>query len=194
MLKRLYDWVLGWAETKYGLPVLCIVSFLESSVFPVPPDPLLMALSLGKPKNSIYYAIICSFMSILGGLLGYLIGWAIWELVSSFFFTYLFSIESFNFVSDKYNQNAFIAVIAAAFTPIPYKVFTIAAGVFKINFLLFFVASAIGRSSRFLIEGILIYYFGEKIKTFIEKYFNILSLLFLILLILGFLAVKYFMH
>jgi len=194
MLKRLYDWVLGWAETKYGLPVLCIVSFLESSVFPVPPDPLLMALSLGKPKNSIYYAIICSFMSILGGLLGYLIGWAIWELVSSFFFTYLFSIESFNFVSAKYNQNSFIAVIAAAFTPIPYKVFTIAAGVFKINFLLFFVASAIGRSSRFLIEGILIYYFGEKIKTFIEKYFNILSLLFLILLILGFLAVKYFMH
>ena len=191
MLKKLYDWVIHWAETKYGVPVMAFVSFIESSVFPIPPDPLLMALGLSKPNKAILYAIICSVASIAGGLVGYLIGWAIWEIVSEFFLTYLFSEDAFNYVGIKYNENAFLAILGAAFTPIPYKVFTITAGVFKINLATFILASSIGRSARFLIEGSLIYFFGEKIRNFIEKYLNLLSIIFFILLLVGIYITKY---
>lgn len=191
MLKRLYDWVLHWADTKYGLAVMTFVSFIESSVFPVPPDPLLLALGLGKPKKAILYALICSLASIAGGIVGYFIGWAVWEAVSDFFLTYLFSPEAFNYVGNKYNENAFLAILGAAFTPIPYKVFTITAGVFKINLAVFILASAVGRSARFLIEGFLIYFFGEKIRSFIEKYLGTLSLIFFILLVVGIYVVKF---
>jgi len=191
MLKKLYNWVLSWSETKYGMPVLAGVAFLESSIFPIPPDPLLIALSLGKPKNSFYYVLICSVMSIIGGITGYMIGFILWNQVSPFFFSYLLSVETFNYVGEKYNDNAFLSVLGAAFTPIPYKVFTLAAGVFKIDFVHFMFASAIGRTSRFLIEGVLIYIYGNKIKTFLDKYFNLFCLLFFVLLLLGFIIVKY---
>ncbi len=191
MLKRLYDWVLHWADTRYGVPAMAFVSFIESSVFPVPPDPLLVALGLGKPNKAILYALICSVASIAGGIVGYLIGWAVWEAVSGFFLSYLFSIEAFNYVGQKYNENAFLAILGAAFTPIPYKVFTITAGVFKINIAVFILASAIGRSARFFIEGLLIYFFGENIRNFIERYLKWLSLIFFILLVAGIYLVKF---
>lgn len=191
MIRKLYDWVLNWANTRYGVPALATVSFLESSFFPVPPDPLLMALSLGKPTKALWYAAVCSIMSVLGGILGYFIGWGIWELVSGYFFTYVFSQESFLYVSGKYEENAFLAILGAAFTPIPYKVFTVAAGVFKIHLLELIIASVIGRSARFFIEAGLIYFYGVRIKSFIDKYFNLLVTLFFILLVLGFVAVKY---
>lgn len=191
MLKKLYDWVIHWAETKYGVPVMAFISFIESSIFPIPPDPLLMALGLSRPKKAILYAIICSVASVAGGLVGYLIGWTIWEIVSEFFLTYLFSVDAFNYVEIKYNENAFLAILGAAFTPIPYKVFTITAGVFKINLATFILASSIGRSARFLIEGSLIYFFGEKIRDFIEKYLNLLSIIFFILLLVGIYITKF---
>lgn len=191
MLKKLYDWVIHWAETKYGVPVMAFISFIESSIFPIPPDPLLMALGLSRPKKAILYAIICSVASVAGGLVGYLIGWTIWEIVSEFFLTYLFSVDAFNYVEIKYNENAFLAILGAAFTPIPYKVFTITAGVFKINLATFILASSIGRSARFLIEGSLIYFFGEKIRYFIEKYLNLLSIIFFILLLVGIYITKF---
>jgi len=191
MLKKLYDWVIHWAETKYGVPVMAFISFIESSIFPIPPDPLLMALGLSRPNKAILYAIICSVASVAGGLVGYLIGWTIWEIVSEFFLTYLFSVDAFNYVEIKYNENAFLAILGAAFTPIPYKVFTITAGVFKINLATFILASSIGRSARFLIEGSLIYFFGEKIRDFIEKYLNLLSIIFFILLLVGIYITKF---
>jgi len=191
MLKKLYDWVIHWAETKYGVPVMAFISFIESSIFPIPPDPLLMALGLSRPNKAILYAIICSVASVAGGLVGYLIGWTIWEIVSEFFLTYLFSVDAFNYVEIKYNENAFLAILGAAFTPIPYKVFTITAGVFKINLATFILASSIGRSARFLIEGSLIYFFGEKIRDFIEKYLNLLSIIFFILLVVGIYITKF---
>jgi membrane protein YqaA with SNARE-associated domain len=193
MLRKLYNWVLHWAETRYAIPALILVAFAESSFFPIPPDPLLMALCLGIPKRSLMYAAVCSLASVVGGLFGYYIGWGIWEIVDDFFLTYVFSSDAFLYVSRKYEQNAFLAILGAAFTPIPYKVFTVAAGVFKIDIFTFILASAIGRSARFFIEGGLIYFFGVGIKTFIDKYFNILVTLFFILLVLGFLVVKYWM-
>lgn len=192
MLKRIYDWVLNWADSRYGVVALSIVSFLESSIFPIPPDPLLIALCLGKPSRAFWFALICSVMSVLGGIFGYLIGLVIWEAVSNFFFSYVFSENAFLFVSDKYHQNAFIAILGAALTPIPYKVFTITAGVFKVNFFIFLIASAIGRPLRFFTEAALISIFGQKIKLFIDRYFNILTILFFILLLLGFFVIKYF--
>jgi membrane protein YqaA with SNARE-associated domain len=191
MLRKLYDWVLHWAETRYGVPALALVSFTESSFFPVPPDPLLMALCLGIPERSFWYAAVCSLMSVLGGVFGYLIGWGIWEVVKELFLTYVFSQDAFTYVSIKYEQNAFLAILAAAFTPIPYKVFTVAAGVFKVNLLTLIIASVIGRSARFFLEAGLIYFFGARVKVLIDKYFNLFVTLFFVLVVLGFIAVKY---
>lgn len=191
MIRKLYDWVLSWAETKYGVPVLAVVSFMESSFFPVPPDPLLMALSLGKPKKAFWFAFVCSAASVLGGVAGYFIGWALWDLTSNFFLTYVFSQEAFDYVGNLYQQNEFLAVLGAAITPIPYKVFTVTAGVFHISLISLIIASSIGRSARFFIEAGLIYFFGERIRNFIDKYFNLLLTLFFILIVLGFVIVKF---
>jgi len=191
MLRKLYDWVLSWADTRYGVPALAAISFAESSFFPIPPDPLLMALSLGKPKKAFWYAFVSTVMSVLGGIAGYFIGWALWDILSGFFFAYVFSPESFNYVGSLYKQNAFLAILGAAITPIPYKVFTVSAGVFHVNLLYLIVASALGRSSRFFIEAGLIYFFGEKIRSFIDKYFNLLLTVFFILIVLGVVIVKF---
>ncbi len=190
MLKRLYNWVLSWADTKYGTPALASVSFVESSFFPLPPDPFLMALCLGKPRKSFWYAFICSVSSVLGGLAGYLIGWALWEIVGDFFLTNVFGQEAFSYVSKRYEENAFLAILGAAFTPIPYKVFTVTAGVFQINVLTLIIASSIGRSARFFLEAGLIFFFGEKVKSFIDRYFNTIASLFFTALVFGFVIVK----
>jgi membrane protein YqaA with SNARE-associated domain len=198
-IKKLYDWVLGWAETPYGVPALAILAFSESSFFPIPPDILLIALAVSIPQRAFMYALVCAVSSVFGGMLGYLIGWGLWGVVGDFFLQYIFSplehdIESgkelFQIVQLKYQDNALIAIFTAAFTPIPYKIFTIAAGVFGVGFLTLITASAFGRSLRFFMVAALIYFFGASIKAFIDKYFNILTIIFTILLIGGFLLVS----
>lgn len=183
MLKELYVKILSWAEHKYSVYVLAGVSFLEASVFPIPPDPILLTICLGRPKRSLWFAFICSLFSVLGAVLGYFIGLTLWSAVDDFFFKYVFSEKNFLYVSELYHQNSFLAILTAAFTPIPYKVFTIAAGVFKISLLDLVIASAIGRSCRFFIEGGLFYFFGPSIKTFIDRYFNLLTVIIMLLII-----------
>jgi len=192
-LKKLYDWVLHWAETPYGPLALFLLALAESSFFPIPPDPLLIALCLGAIKKSWRFAFYTSLASIVGGAIGYLIGFGIWEAVDSFFFKYVpgFTESLFERVTANFNEYGFWYVFAAGFTPIPYKVFTIASGVFKLNFVLFLIASAISRSLRFFAVAALFRKFGPSIKGFIEKYFNILAILFFILLLAGFLVVKF---
>ncbi len=191
MFKRIYNWVLHWAHTRYGTPALSAISLTESFIFPIPPDPLLMALCFGRPTRAFYFALVCSTMSVLGGLIGYFIGWGVWNAVSDFFLTYIVSPESFHFVGSKYAENAFLAILGAAVTPLPFKVFTISAGVFNLNLLTFLLASALGRSARFFLEGALIYFFGTNIKHLIEKYFSLALTLFFILLAVGFIVIKY---
>lgn len=193
LIRRLYDWVLHWAHTPYGTPALATLAMAESSFFPIPPDPLLMALAMSRPERSMWYALVCSACSVVGGMLGYLIGWQLWHLVSDFFFTHVpgFTHEVFNLVAQKYNANAFLAVFTAAFTPIPYKVFTIAGGVFQINFIEFLAASMVGRSMRFILVAGLIRVFGAAIKEKIDRYFDWFALGFTVLLILGFIVIKY---
>jgi membrane protein YqaA with SNARE-associated domain len=192
-LKKLYDWVLHWAETPYGPLALFLLALAESSVFPIPPDPLLIALCLGAIKKSWRFAFYTSLASIIGGAIGYLIGFGVWEAVDSFFFKYVpgFTESLFERVTANFQDYGFWYVFAAGFTPIPYKVFTIASGVFKLNFILFLVASSISRSLRFFAVAALFRKFGPSIKVFIEKYFNILAILFFILLLAGFLVVKF---
>jgi len=188
---RLYRWVLHWADTPYGVWALAVLAFAESSFFPVPPDVLLMALCLGAPKRALLFALICSVTSVIGGCFGYLIGAFLWDHVSGFFLSYVFSPELFDLVGTKYNDNGFWAVFTAGLTPIPYKVFTIAAGVFRIDFGEFFLASVFARSTRFFAIAALIYHFGSPIRTFIDKYFNLLSVVFVVLLFGGFAVVKW---
>lgn len=192
-LKKLYDWVLHWAETPYGPLALFLLAFAESSFFPVPPDALLIALCLGSIKKSWRFALYASIASVIGGMFGYIIGLGLWDAVSSFFFKYIpgFTEALFQKVLLHYNQSGFWYVFLAGFTPIPYKVFTIASGVFKMNFLLFVIASTISRSLRFFAVAGLFRKFGPGMKEFIEKYFNWLAILFFILLFGGFLIVKY---
>jgi membrane protein YqaA with SNARE-associated domain len=191
MLRRLYDWVLHWADTPYGTWALFLLAFCESSFFPIPPDILLIALAVAVPAKAIRYAWVCSVGSVLGGALGYLIGWqfmaAIGERIVAFY-----GLEGkVRLIEAIYQRHDAWAVGIAGFTPIPYKVFTIAAGMFKVNFWVFLIASLVSRSARFFILGGLIYAFGPRIQRFIDRYFNTLAVVFCVLLVLGFILIRY---
>jgi membrane protein YqaA with SNARE-associated domain len=192
-LRRLYDWVLSWAETPYAVPALFILAFSESSFFPVPPDVLLIALAVSIPAKAFRYAAVCSIGSILGGMLGYLIGYEFMSTAGNRIIELYGFSRQWEYVGSLYNEYAAWAVGIAGFTPIPYKVFTIAGGAFHIDFPVFVVASAISRSARFFLVAGLIYLFGPAIKSFIDRYFNILAIVFIILLIGGFFVIRRFL-
>lgn len=195
VLKRLYLWVLGWADTPYGTPALALISFAESSFFPIPPDVLQIALSVSKPRRSFYYATISAAASVLGGIAGWYIGFALWSSMQDFFFEFVpgFSHKNFDAVSKLYGENAFLAILAAAFTPIPYKVFTIAAGVFHdvVPLKTLILASIIGRSGRFFLVATSIFFFGDRARAILEKHFEWFTLALFALFILGFLAIRF---
>lgn len=194
-VRAMYDWVLHWAETKYGAPALAVLSFAESSFFPIPPDPLLMALCLGKRSKALRFAAITVISSVIGGVLGYYIGYGLFEVVGRPIIDFYHGWGVYNDLSATFNENSFLFVVGAAITPIPYKIFTITAGACGRGqseiFLTFLLASVIGRGFRFGTEGALIYFFGDPIKNWIDKYFELLAILFTVLLILGFVVIKY---
>lgn len=190
-IRRLYNWTLRWAEMPNSTWALFILAFCESSFFPIPPDVLLMALAVAIPAKSFKYALVCSAGSVLGGAFGYLIGYEFFEYVGRPILDFYNITAKFDAVSAHYENNAFAAVAVAGFTPIPYKVFTIAAGFCKIDFFTFILASVLGRSGRFFIVAGLFYVFGPRIKVFVEKYFNIITIIFVIMLIGGFVVLKY---
>ncbi|HPX92332.1 MAG TPA: YqaA family protein, partial [Spirochaetota bacterium] len=171
-LRKIYDWVLSWAETPWGATALFILAFAESSFFPVPPDVLLIALAVSKQKKAFKYALIATIASALGGMFGYFIGFRLWytgtgeyTAFASLFFHYIpgFTETAFTKVCKMYNDNAFLAVFSAGFTPIPYKIFTIAAGISRIDFFMFVIASIISRGLRFFLVATIIYIFGAPI-------------------------------
>jgi membrane protein YqaA with SNARE-associated domain len=192
-LRRLYDWVLHWAETPYGAPALFGLALAESSFFPIPPDPLLIALCLGAPTLSLRFAANATLASVLGGIIGYGIGAGAWTLLQDPFYAYVpgVSPESFASVQGLYDRYDFWAVFLAGLTPLPYKVFTLSAGVFSINFPVFVLASVLSRGLRFFVVAALIYRFGQPITRFIDRYFNLLALVFGVLLVGGFLLIEY---
>lgn len=201
IIRKLYDWVLHFANTPHGAVALFLLAFAESSFFPIPPDALLIALVLGAQKKAFRLAAICTAGSILGALFGYAIGHFLWWTpaneftgIANFFFTNIpsFTPEAFFKIQKMYEQYDFWIVFTAGFTPIPYKIITISSGAFNINMIMFIVASIISRGARFFLVAFLIWKFGPQIKSFIDKYFNWLAITFTALLIGGFLAIKYF--
>lgn len=196
--RRLYNWVIHFADTPHGERALFLLSFAESSFFPVPPDVLLAPLTLGAPKKWFRFAFSCSIASVLGGVLGYLIGMFLWEQIGGWVFAHLggigFTPENFDKFQEGYQKYGFWIVFTCGFTPLPYKVCTITAGIARIMFPGFVIASAISRSARFFLVAGLFGWKGEQIRPFIEKYFNWLSLAFVILLVGGFAALKLLHH
>ena len=199
-LRNLYDWVLKWSNSKYGPLMLGLMAFAEASFFPIPPDVLLIPLALGLRTKAFRLAFICSLGSILGAIFGYVIGsYLWWEGVNQFswlarlFFDVIpgFTPEIFYSIQTKYEIWNFWVVFTAGVTPIPFKVITISAGAFDINFILFVIASTLSRSARFFLLSALIWKFGESMRDFIDKYFNLLAIIFMILLIGSFVLIKY---
>lgn len=192
ILRRAYDWVLHWAETPYGMPALFLLAFIESSLFPIPPDVLLIALCIAAPSRAFRFALVASLGSVLGGVAGYGLGMAFWELLNPFFYQYVpgFSPESFARVQLLFLTYDFWAVFTAGFTPIPYKLITIGAGVFQIQFGMFVFASLVSRSLRFFLVAWMLKRYGAAMRILIEKYFNLLSIIFVLLLLGGFLILK----
>lgn len=190
-IRALYKWVVGWAETKQAEKALMGISFAESSFFPIPPDPLLIAMVMAHPTKFLRFAFICTASSVLGGMFGYLIGIAFFGTVGQWIVDTYHLEEMFQLIAVKYEANAFLTVFTAGFTPIPYKLITVSAGVFQINFGSFVVASILGRAGRFYLVAYLMHHFGRRYKDSIEKYIDLLSLAFVALIILGIFALKY---
>ncbi len=184
-VRRLYDWVLTWANSRYALLALGLLAFTEASFFPIPPDVLIMALALSMPRMSYRYALIATVGSVLGAALGYVIGWGLWDVMAVYFYAYVPGVteEGFARVGQLFSQYDFWVIFAAGFTPIPYKIFTIAAGVFAINFPVFMLASLIGRGLRFYLVATLFYYMGQPARILIEKYFNLLTVFVFIIVV-----------
>ena len=190
-LRQLYNWVLSWGNSKYGILALFLFAFIESSFFPIPPDVLLMALCLSQPSKAFWYAFVTTVGSVLGGLFGYFIGYALYETIGKLIIAALGYQAAFESVGKLFAENAFLAIFGAAFTPIPYKVCTIAAGVWGIPLPIFVLASLLGRAGRFFAVSALLYFAGPKLKNFIDEYFNIVTFAAFLLLIGGFIAVRW---
>jgi len=206
-MRRLYDWVLSWSESKHALTALFLLALAEASFFPVPPDALLIALCMGAYRKWAKFALICSLGSVVGGILGYYIGHSAYELVGEKIVAFTASIsgtqpdELLRQAQYWFNEKEMYgmkvgawAVGIAGFTPIPYKVFTIASGFFEMPLGIFIIASAISRSLRFFVVagiiGMLYKRHGQRIQEFIDRYFNTLALAFVVLLLLGFWAIS----
>lgn len=188
MKERLFLWIDQIAAAQHPALWLFLLAFAESSFFPIPPDILLITLGVGDPERAIWYAIVCSVGSVLGGGAGYAIGlYGGRPLLKR-----VFSAAKIATVEKMYDRYNAWATGIAGLTPIPYKVFTIAGGAFKINFKVFMVASVVSRSGRFLVEGVLLFFFGAPIKDFLYTQFNWLSIVFVVLLIGGFWLVHHF--
>ena len=191
IIRRLYDWVLHWAETPYGMWALFLIAFAESSFFPIPPDVLLIALAISIPTRAFHFAMVATIGSLIGGIAGYGIGMFGYDSIGHPIVEFYHGQEIMQAIKEWYDKYGFWAVLGAAITPLPYKIFTISSGMFSFDFFQFMIASIIGRSVRFFAVAGLIWKFGKPIKGFIDKYFNLLATLFIILLIGGFIIIKY---
>ena len=170
----------------FGSFGLFILAFLESSIFPVPPDLLLIVLALADPDKALWFALITTIGSVLGGMFGYLIGYTGQHAILS----KLFSKDKIEKVHNLFSKYEFGAIFIAGISPIPYKVFTISAGVFYINFKKFVIASIFSRGLRFFAEAVIIIFIGQKMLDFFDTHFNILSLVVGVIIVVGFYIIK----
>ncbi|MCH7935744.1 MAG: DedA family protein [Proteobacteria bacterium] len=191
MLRRLYDWTMDLAQHRRAMAALAGVSFIESSVFPIPPDILMIPMVLANRARAFRIAFVCTVASVLGGILGYAIGVFLFEEIGKPMLEFYGYGPKFAEFQDKYNDWGAWAVFIAGVTPFPYKVITILSGVTALDIFIFTVASVAARGLRFFIVAGLLWHFGEPIRTFIEKRLGLLFGLFCVLLLGGFAAVKF---
>ncbi|MDR1910389.1 MAG: DedA family protein [Holosporales bacterium] len=191
MLRKLYDWVMRQAQRPDALWILCVVSFAESSFFPIPPDPFLLLMALSSRSRALIYGVLCTLSSVVGGILGYYIGYALFEAIGMKILTTYQYVDAFQTLIQHFQEWAFWAITLKGLTPIPYKIVTIASGVAHVDFLTFMMASILARGMRFMTISILCWYFGDPVRLFIEKYLGLLFVAILALLIGGFVVLKY---
>lgn len=189
--RRLYDWILSFADRPTGHRALFLVAFSESFFFPVPPDILLIPLAVGAPRRALWFSTISTVGSLLGAIVGYWLGFQFYEIVGKQVVDFYAASEQFGEVQNLFQEWDAVAVAVAGFTPIPFKVFTISAGLFKINLWTFLLATLLSRGVRFFLVGGLIAWCGPGIQIFIDRHFNYLTVLFVILTVAGFLILRY---
>ncbi len=191
MLRSLYDWTLKLSAHPRALWALAAVSFIESSVFPIPPDVMLIPMVLAARDRAWRIAAVCTVSSVIGGMLGYAIGYAAFETVGRPMLDFYGYAPKFDEFRGMYNDWGAWAVFMAGVTPFPYKVITILSGVTGLDIVVFTIASVLARGLRFFLVAGLLWYFGDPIRRFIEKYLNWLAVAFVVLLAGGFAVVKY---
>ena len=190
MIRPLYDWTMRLAERNNAMAVLAAVAFIESSVFPIPPDLLLIPIVLAARSKAWKAALICTVASVLGGFLGYAIGWGFYETVGQPVLAFYGFLDKFTEFQATYNEYGAWAVFVAGITPFPYKVITITSGVTALDPVVFGVASVLARGIRFFVVAALLWKFGPPIKDFIERRLGLVFTVFVVLLIGGFVALK----
>lgn len=190
-IRKLYDWTLRIAAHRHATWGLAGVSFVESSFFPIPPDVVLIPMCVANRQKAFFYAAVCTVSSVIGGMLGYAIGYFLFDTIGTKIIEFYHYQEAFENLKQKYDEWGMWLIIGKGLTPIPYKIVTITSGVLKFSIPVFIFSSIVSRSLRFFLVAALIWKFGAPIQAFIEKHLTWLTLLFLIILIGGFVVVKY---
>ena len=191
LVKRLYLWVLHWADTPYGTPALFAISFAESSFFPIPPDAMLIPMVLAKPQRAWIIAAVCTAASVAGGFLGYSIGYYFFATWGASIIKFYGLQAGFDKVQQQFNDYGLWVILIKGLTPIPYKIVTIASGAAHFDLMIFALASVATRGIRFFAVALLLRLCGEPIRTFIEKRLTLVTTAFVAVLVGGFVALRY---
>lgn len=191
MIRSLYDWTISLAATRYAMWALAIVAFVESSVFPIPPDVLMIPMIIAQPRKAFQIAALCTVSSVLGGLAGYWIGMSLFDTVGRPVLEFYGKDSYFEEFAVRYNEWGAWAVLIAGVTPFPYKVITIMSGATGLSLPVFILASIVARGLRFFIVATLLWKFGAPIREFIEKRLGLMFALFCILLLGGFYVIRF---
>ena len=191
LLRKLYDWTLSLAETRFALLFLALVAFAESSVFPIPPDVLLIPIILAARERAFLVAGICTIASVLGGGVGYWVGAQLFDTVGQPILDFYHKADQFDEFAARFNEFGPWAVLFAGATPFPYKVITITSGATGLDFWIFMISSLIARAARFFLVAFLLWKFGPTIRKFIEERFGLVATVAIVLLFGGFLLVRY---
>ena len=191
ILRKLYDWTIEKSKSPKAVWFLSLVSFTESSIFPIPPDIILIPMIIAKRINAFFYALVCTISSVIGGVIGYCIGFFFFNSLGILIINYYGLQNQFNNFEQYYQLFGIWLVLGAGFTPFPFKFITISSGFFGFNIFIFILASLIARGLRFYILAFLLKIYGQTIEKLIDKYFNLLAILFFILLIGFILIIKF---
>ncbi len=191
MIRKLYDWTLSLARSRHALWALAAVSFVESSFFPIPPDVLMIPLIIARPRDAFKIAAVATIASVLGALLGYYIGYGLFDVLGQPILDFYGKGSEFEALKTQFDTWGVLAVLIAGVTPLPFKVVTIASGVLHFALVPFVLSAIAARALRFFIVAALLWKFGAPIRDFIEKRLGLMFTLFCVILVGGFVMVKF---